>query len=146
MDKYNEIWKPIPSLPGILASSLGRIMVVPFWGEMPRGRGRRQYGGKPRIGSWSKIDQRYVFFWRDTTYKVARLVCEAFHGAPPFDDAVCMHGDENSRNNVEYNLSWGTQKENLNAPGFLEYCRGRTGENSPIIKGIAKRANGALIP
>jgi hypothetical protein len=49
-----------------------------------------------------------------------------------------MHLDENSRNNRPENLAWGTQKENLNAPQFLEYCKNRTGENSPIIKGKKK--------
>lgn len=46
-----------------------------------------------------------------------------------------MHIDENSRNNKPANLAWGTQKENLNAPGFIEYCKGRVGENSPTTKG-----------
>ena len=45
-----------------------------------------------------------------------------------------MHMDENSANNQYENLQWGTQKENLNAPGFIAYCHGRTGENSPSIK------------
>jgi hypothetical protein len=31
------------------------------------------------------------------------------------------------------------QKENLSAAGFIEYCRGRTGENSPTIKGRKAR-------
>jgi hypothetical protein len=46
-----------------------------------------------------------------------------------------MHLDENSKNNRPENLAWGTQKENLNAPGFIEYCKGRTGKNNPYIKG-----------
>lgn len=46
-----------------------------------------------------------------------------------------MHLDENAANNRASNICWGTQKENLNAEGFLAYCRGRTGENSPYIKG-----------
>lgn len=51
-----------------------------------------------------------------------------------------MHMDENSRNNVPSNLKWGTQKENLSAPGFIEYCRSRTGDNSPIAKAKKKAA------
>jgi hypothetical protein len=33
-----------------------------------------------------------------------------------------MHIDENSRINRADNLEWGTQKQNLNAPGFLSYA------------------------
>ena len=127
-----ELWHLIPSVPGLLASSRGRIMVIPWLGTTPNG-GQRQYGGFARIGSWD--GDRYVFHWRGKTYRVARLICEAFNGPPPFETAVCMHLDENSRNNFPENLQWGTQKENLNAVGFIEYCKGRTGKNSPFIKG-----------
>lgn len=132
-----ELWRLIPTVPGLLASSRGRLMVVPFLGEMPYG-GSRQYGGYARKGSWDGA--RYIFRWNDKTHRVARLVCEAFNGPSPFEDAVCMHLDENSRNNVPGNLKWGTQKENLNAPGFLAYCKGRVGENSPTTKALRKQA------
>lgn len=112
-------------------------MIIPTLGTLPNG-GTRQYSGRARKGSWDGT--RYIFVYRGTSYKVARLVCEAFNGAPPFDGAVCMHLDENSRNNVPTNLQWGTQKENLNAPGFLEYCRGRTGDDNPYLKGKRKAA------
>lgn len=137
-----EIWLPVPSLPAYMASSHGRVMVIPYTGTMPNG-GARQYGGLQWFGVWHKDVRRFMITYKGKNYKVARLICEAFHGAPPFKRAVCMHGDENSRNNRSVNLSWGTQKENLNAPGFLEYCRGRTGENSPIIKGRAKKQSNA---
>jgi hypothetical protein len=75
------------------------------------------------------------------THKIARLVAEAFHGPPPFDDAVAMHLDENAANNRPENIRWGTQKENLNAEGFLAYCRDRTGENNPMIKGRRNKTN-----
>lgn len=68
------------------------------------------------------VEGRYVFQFKGKTYRVARLVCEAFNGPPPFNGAVCMHRDENSANNAPENLAWGTQKENLNAPGFLAYA------------------------
>lgn len=97
------------------------------------GANYRKYGGTPTTGQWD--GHRYVYSRRGhKTLKVARLVCEAFHGTPPQIDSVCMHLDENSRNNEPGNLAWGTQKENLNAPGFLQYCRGRTGDNSPTVK------------
>lgn len=135
-----EIWKKIPSLPQFEASSLGRIRMIPYRGPMPSG-GSRMYGGTPRCGCWMQITKatgRFIFVHRRKTYKVHRLVCEAFNGPPPFKGAVVMHLDENSRNNKPSNLKWGTQKENLNAPGFLRYCRGRVGADNPYIKGRAK--------
>lgn len=132
-----ETWRVIPSLPEYIASSWGRLMRVPFRGGLPQG-GTRHYGGTPINGVWEPECKRMILQFGGKTYKVARLICEAFHGAP-FEDAVCMHLDENSRNNHPSNLQWGTQKENLNAPGFLEYCRNRTGENSPTIKARRKK-------
>lgn len=132
-----EVWRMIPSKPGLLASSRGRIMVAPYTAPVPKG-GTRQYGGYASNGQWD--GKRFIYIWKKQTYKVARLVCEAFNGMAPSDDAVCMHIDENSRNNAPSNLAWGTQKENLNAPGFIAYCKARTGENSPTIKARKKRA------
>jgi hypothetical protein len=71
--------------------------------------------------------------------KVHRAVCEAFHGPAPFERAVVIHIDEDAHNNRPENLKWGTQKENLNAPGFKDYCRNRTGDNSPRAKWLAKQ-------
>lgn len=77
---------------------------------------------------------RLIYIRKGKSLKVHRLVCEAFNG-PPGPGQVCMHLDENPFNNLPHNLAWGTQKENLNAPGFIAYCRSRTGDNSPTRKG-----------
>lgn len=119
-----EVWRVVPSHPQYLASSEGRIMVAPYLGEMPHG-GMRHYGGQPHFGVWSKIDSRFIVVYKGKSHKVHQLVCEAFHGPRPFDGAVVMHMDENPANNRPSNLSWGTQKENLNAPGFKEYQKHR---------------------
>ena len=132
-----EIWRDVPSLPGVLASSEGRVMITPYRGPMPNG-GERPYGGTPTFGVWNKLDARFVTTVGERTWKVARLIAEAFHGPPPFEGAVVMHLDENAVNNRASNLRWGTQKENLNAPGFLNYCRSRTGDDSPSVKGRRK--------
>jgi hypothetical protein len=132
-----EIWRIVPSLPSVMASSEGRVMVLPYQATMPNGA-FRQYGGQPHFGVWSKADGRFLLILKGRSYKVARLVCEAFHGVPPSDATVCMHMDENSANNRASNLAWGTQAQNLNAPAFLEYCRGRVGEESPTIKARMK--------
>jgi len=109
-------------------------MVAPYYGKMPNGV-RRQYGGEPNFGIWNKVDGRFCAFYKGKTYKIHRLVCEAFNGGAPFEKAVVMHIDENAANNRPSNLKWGTQKENLNSPAFKSYCRSRTGDDSPWVKG-----------
>ena len=117
----------------MMASNEGRVMVIPYEAPMPYG-GVRQYGGQPTWGVWNKQDARFITIQKGHTYKVAQLICEAFNGPKPFLKAVVMHVDENAANNRASNLRWGTQKENLNAPGFIEYCKARTGDNSPASK------------
>lgn len=115
-----EVWRVVPSVPGYLASSWGRIMKVPYLAPLPNG-GRRNYGGQPTYGVWAKAERRFVTNIDGVNYKVHRMVCEAFHGLAPFEGAVVMHIDEDSRNNRPENLRWGTQRENLNFP----LCRKR---------------------
>lgn len=129
-----EEWR-LSSIDGVLVSSLGRILTIPSIKPMP-GNGYRHYGTTARYGAFS--DGRMIFVHKGKTYKVHRLVCEAFNGPPPFQNAVCMHLDEDFENNRPSNLKWGTQKENLNAPGFIEYCKRRVGEDSPTVKGRKK--------
>ena len=106
---------------------------------MPNGS-KRQYGGKPWFGVvHAGNGMRPAITYKGKNFRVSRLVCEAFHGPPPFPRAVVMHLDNDQTNNRAENLKWGSQKENLNAEAFKAYCRGRTGENSPYVKGRAKR-------
>ncbi|HAM40890.1 MAG TPA: hypothetical protein DCP69_06005 [Candidatus Omnitrophica bacterium] len=100
---------------------------------MPHG-GSRIYGGQPRFGHVAR-DGRPQISFQGRTYRVHRLICEAFHGPKPFPDAVVLHEDENPTNNKKTNVKWGTQRENLHAPGFLAYCHTRTGLSSPRVKG-----------
>jgi hypothetical protein len=129
-----EVWRDVPSVPGIIVSSEGRVMHIPYRGPMPKG-GIRPYGGEAHFGVWNKQDGRFIVSIKGATYKVHQLIAEAFHGPPPFAGAVVMHIDENAANNRPYNLRWGTQQENLNAVGFLSYCRNRIGEANPYVKG-----------
>jgi hypothetical protein len=128
-----EVWRDVPSVPDVQASSLGRLRIKAHRKPTPHG-GTRTYGGTAVAGAWCSRHKRFVWCFRGKNFKVARLVCEAFHGFPPSPRAVCMHLDEDSRNNKPENLSWGTQKQNLNAPGFLAYCKSRLGDNSPTTK------------
>jgi hypothetical protein len=141
-----EIWMPVPSKPGLMASSWGRIKLPPRIMQMPNG-GVRQYEAKPSYGCTTKASKtarhEYKGYFSKTfgNIKVHRAVCEAFHGPQPFPKAVVIHLDEDAMNNAPENLRWGTQKENLNMPKFIEYCKSRTGENSPQAKFKKKSAN-----
>lgn len=140
VDMEEEIWKPVPSLEGVIASSWGRIRLPNNEAKMPNG-GYRKYITKPTFGCKMKASKNarheyYGISWsKKGNLKVHRLVCEAFHGPAPEGRNYVLHIDENGLNNRPENLSWGTQKENLNAKGFIEYCKSRTGENSPAVKG-----------
>lgn len=115
-----EVWVQSTSLPQYECSSHGRIRRIPHFGRMPHG-GLRKYGGKAWTGAWDSDQQRFVVQHRRKTFRVAWLVCEAFHGLP-FKGAVAMHKDEQSWNNSPDNLCWETQKANLNCPDFLQYA------------------------
>lgn len=109
-------------------------MVAPYRASMPRGRGVRPYGGEPHFGVWNKQDGRFTVIYKGRTFKVARLVCEAFNGPAPEDKPVCMHLDENAANNRPDNLAWGTQKENLHAPAYKHYQKLRANSDNPTQK------------
>lgn len=140
----DEVWKPCVTFPEILASNLGRILLPASTAKMPHG-GIRTYTPKPSFGNPTKSSKtaRHVYMgkyaYKFGNLKVHRLVCEAFHGPRPSPKHVVIHLNEDATDNRAENLKWGTQKENLNMPGFIEYCKGRTGENSPTVKWRKKR-------
>jgi len=140
----HEEWRLVPSCPGMLASSWGRIKLPETEAEMPNGS-VRVYRTKPVYGVKTKASKtaRHTYYGIRTKRfgqkKIHRLVCEAFHGPPPFPKAVVIHKDENALNNRPENLRWGTQKENLNMPGFISYCKSRTGDKNPFVKGRKKK-------
>ena len=114
---------------------------------MPNGGMRKTqpvptYGVKTRASKAARHEYMGIMNKHLGNMKVHRLVCEAFHGPAPFAGAVVIHLDEDATNNRPENLRWGTQKENLNMPGFIAYCKARTGDNSPARKGKMKAQNG----
>ena len=139
--------REIKSIDGAMANGMGQIKFPCSESKMPNG-GTRAYITKWVFGVKRRASKtaRHCYFgtlYKGKNYKIHRLVCEAFHGPPPFPRAVVIHIDEDGLNNRPENLKWGTQKENLNMPGFLKYCRSRTGGNSPSTKGI-KRKRGEI--
>lgn len=139
-----EEWRPVPGHPLLEASSLGRVRSIPYIVPQPNGGERiRQmaptHGVVSRAHKGSSHRYRKVLF-RRVNYKVHKLVCLAFHGPPPAPKGYgVLHGDEDGLNNLPGNLSWGTQKENLNAPGFLAYCRSRRGDYNPYRIGKTRQ-------
>lgn len=124
-----EEWREVPSVQGMRASSLGRVWLAPHQKAMPHG-GLRWYNTSPTFGYEEKgatgrigVEKRRILRvgTLKKTFKIAQLVCEAFHGPKPFPKAVAIHIDENPANNTPQNLRWGTQKENLNMPKFVEW-------------------------
>jgi hypothetical protein len=114
-----ETWRSVPSSPGILASSKGRILTPPRERVTPSGGKYLSYG-KPHYGKITKARGmlRYTAYFQEKTKLVSRLVCEAFNGPAPKEKPLCLHLDENSLNNLPDNLSWGTQTQNMNAPKY----------------------------
>lgn len=151
LDLPEEVWRPVPSRAPLEASSHGRIRVPSRPVKMPYG-GVSFRATSPTFGGIMSAsrDAKHVYWgWRMRhigTVKVHRAVCEAFHGPAPFPRAVVIHINENALDNRPENLRWGTQKENLNMPRFIAYCRARTGANNPHIKGRMKRADRTLSP
>lgn len=102
-------------------SNLGRFRVKPYTKEMPRG-GIRVYGGHAWKGTIAKdvSRPRLITRFRGKTYKIHRLVCEAFHGPEPFENADVLHKNGNTLANDESNLRWATRSEVIAQKPFSE--------------------------
>jgi hypothetical protein len=135
-----EIWKESNTHLGVMVSSAGRVRLPVTQSTLPNG-GTRIHSTKPVLGSVSRASKGASHKYMDINtrklghMKVHQLVCSTFHGKKPTLKSVVIHIDENGCNNEATNLRWGTQKENLNMPKFIAYCKSRTGANSPATKG-----------
>lgn len=145
----DEIWRNIPSVPSMEASSWGRVRIKPYSIPMPGGRGIKNITPKPRFGTEQKsatgrpgVPKRRMIhvLGLEKAFIVSRLVCEAFHGPAPFDGAMALHKDEDPSNNTPSNLEWGTAKKNQNAPLLKAWQKSRVGAESPRAKWKAAQA------
>lgn len=125
MEEQSEIWKAIEQLPGFEISNLGRI--------------RDSKGTIRKVQHHTKGYQFFVL-----SLPVHKMVCEAFHGPPPFEGAMVLHGpDHNKHNNHEDNLRWGTAQENsddmINA-GRANFPTGESHGRSKLTWDIVRAA------
>lgn len=97
-----EEWQIIPSCPKYMASSLGRIKGL-------RGKLRKLVLRKEKAG---RFYTRVRCDGKTHIRLVSRLVCEAFHGAPPSARHQVAHWDGNPQNNTSSNLRWATRSAN----------------------------------
>lgn len=111
-----EEWRPVPSLPGVMASSLGRVHKLVAANDH---RGQAGKKTRPTFGAKRYVRPNYPVMnvrWKGTGIRmVSRLVLEAFVGPAP-EGAVAMHINDDSTDNRIVNLKWGTQAENLSTP------------------------------
>ena len=101
-----ERWLPIEGYPNYEVSDLGRIWSRPRPGS--KGGVLKPYFNK-------RVGYLYITLTLDGVqkdFRVNRLVCRAFHGAPRKGQDA-RHWDGNPLNNSAANLLWGTQKENM---------------------------------
>ena len=102
-DSLHEEWRPVEGWP-YEVSNLGRV--------------RRSGSTVGRVlAQVEHTDGYYTVHLNDTDrrrmMRVSRLVCEAFHGAPPSRGHQAAHNDGNRHNNVARNLRWASAAENV---------------------------------
>lgn len=142
-DFEQEEWRKVPSKPGILASSLGRVHRVSDAGLARQGaRSAPTYGTlvRQRVGQNGEYVKRVVQWRGFGLLLVSRLICEAWHGPAPFDGAVVMHLDDDSLNNRPGNLKWASQWENLSTRSSKPRLDAARRENARARWGSARSA------
>lgn len=110
-----DIWRIIPSFPDYEVSSLGKVRRLtprkdgkPNLLLTPQGQKRGQY--TTWIVGLFPQGTKPGYCVRRT---ISRLVCEAFHGAPPSIEHHAAHRDGNPGNNAQENIYWAMPKENI---------------------------------
>jgi len=127
----SEVWNDIKGYEGLYqVSDMGRVKSLERTITKKNGRNQSiqerilkpstEHGGYLSVILYDTSGKR-------KTFKVHRLVCEAFHENP--EDKPCVnHIDENKTNNAVSNLEWCTYKENNN----------HGTHNARMARGVAK--------
>lgn len=120
----SEEWRGVPSEPLLEVSSWGRVRSLPYETPMPNG-GVKINKVSETYGIISRTSPNYAkkhIVFRRKTYKVSRLVAEAFLGPIP-EGLDVSHKNEDSFDNRPSNLVFETRKANLNRPKIKTYHR-----------------------
>ena len=104
-------WLPVLGFEGLYeVNSIGEIR------SLPRpGTNNRMYGGgtiKPQVrGKYLGVNL-HDHDRKKTPISIHKIVCQAFHGPKPSEEAQVRHLNGIHRDNRAENLRWGTAKEN----------------------------------
>lgn len=101
----DEKWRRSVTWPTLWASDLGRVATI-----LRRGR-----LGPAEIAPTSLnigTGYRMVRVTRRQVRAVARVVCDAWHGPPPFAGAMVRHLDGSRTDDRPGNLAWGSARDN----------------------------------
>lgn len=136
-------WKDIPGYEGVYQASIfGQIR------SLPRFVRKRQMNGKIGLTFYKGIvlkpyptrDGYLLVDLHKKAIQVHSLILKTFVGEKNSRNHVCMHLDDNKKNNRLDNLVWGTYKENAQAAVDKKlYKHGRLGitpEKDPLAKPV----------
>jgi len=102
-DDECEEWRVSPDFPDYAVSSYGRVKCLT----------RRRYNKIGDLLPLHTLKNGYVVAHLDGRNRlVNRLVCVAFHGAPPTPRHDAAHNNGRQSENYFKNLRWATRKEN----------------------------------
>ncbi len=101
-------WRLVPRLPHYEVSECGRVRRLTSRGGWPIG-----FELQPNVNEngYLRFGLKDTDGWHINLF-ANRLVCETWHGPPPFPGAHAAHYDGNHRNNHYTNLRWATAREN----------------------------------
>ncbi len=129
-----ERWAAAVGWPGYEVSDLGRVK------SLQRVLPHNRYPGKTMV--WKekilkpgkqKSGHLFVVLTGQVAVRVHILVATAFLGPPPYPNALVRHWDDDPANNVDTNLRWGNQVDNMrDAARNGKIPRGRKRPNAKL--------------
>jgi len=108
-DAGREEWRTIEAFPDYAVSNLGKVKRIRTDARNHSLTGLPLSAG---VSPRGYLSVSLCVAGSTTNMRVNRLVCEAFHGAPPTPEHHAAHNDGNQLNNHEDNLRWATGVEN----------------------------------